>query len=203
MPERIILYMYKNVQQGSHSPWKLLEFWVFLENSLRMNLSLKSPNISKSFKHIPNLLPSFHFSGKLKIKWLSHYNLFEKSIVSRMDVWKNKEKSLKTPWKFTSKLLENSWKRYVMICGNHGTSTWMKYKHSCWCHSKSAQIVSYFYHFFTLVKDLGRFMIQICPTYNDERCSRHMLIKINIYCQYIIQKLSENMTPFVGWRQLL
>ena len=35
-------------------------------------------------------------------------------------------------------------------------------------------------------KDLGRFIIQICPTYNDERCSRHMLIKINIYCQYII-----------------
>ena len=35
-------------------------------------------------------------------------------------------------------------------------------------------------------KDLGRSIIQICPTYNDERCSRHMLIKINIYCQYII-----------------
>ena len=37
-----------------------------------------------------------------------------------------------------------------------------------------------------LQKDLGRFIIQICPTYNDKRCSRHMLIKINIYCQYII-----------------
>ena len=36
------------------------------------------------------------------------------------------------------------------------------------------------------LKDPGRFIIQICPTYNDERCSRHMLIKINIYCQYII-----------------
>ena len=37
-----------------------------------------------------------------------------------MDVWKNKEKSLKTPWKCTSKVLESPWKRYVMICGNHG-----------------------------------------------------------------------------------
>ena len=36
------------------------------------------------------------------------------------------------------------------------------------------------------IKDLGRFIIQICPTYNDERCSCHMLIKINIYFQYII-----------------
>ena len=44
------------------------------------------------------------------------------------------------------------------------------------------------FHFVVLLifKDLGRFIIQICPTYNDERCSRHMLIKINIYCQYII-----------------
>ena len=32
-------------------------------------------------------------------------------IFSRMDVWKNKEKSLKTPWKCTSKVLENSLKK--------------------------------------------------------------------------------------------
>ena len=36
------------------------------------------------------------------------------------------------------------------------------------------------------IKDLGRFIIQTCPTYNDERCSRRMIIKINIYCQYIM-----------------
>ena len=31
------------VTQGSHSPWKVLKFWVFLEKSLKMNLSFKSP----------------------------------------------------------------------------------------------------------------------------------------------------------------
>ena len=36
------------------------------------------------------------------------------------------------------------------------------------------------------MKDLGHFIIQTCPTYNDERCSRRMIIKINIYCQYIM-----------------
>ena len=35
------------------------------------------------------------------------------------------------------------------------------------------------------------FMIQICPTYNNERCSRRILDEINMYFQYII--LSENM----------
>ena len=37
-----------------------------------------------------------------------------------------------------------------------------------------------------LSKDLGRFIIQTCPTYNDERWSRRMISKIDIYCQYII-----------------
>ena len=32
-------------------------------------------------------------------------------IFSRMDVWKNKEKSLKSPWKCTSKVLEKSLKK--------------------------------------------------------------------------------------------
>ena len=33
----------QEIAQDSHSPWKVLEFWVFLEKSLKMNLSLKSP----------------------------------------------------------------------------------------------------------------------------------------------------------------
>ena len=39
---RLWFYAYKKYQ-GSHSPWKVLEFWVFLEKSLKMNLSVKSP----------------------------------------------------------------------------------------------------------------------------------------------------------------
>ena len=35
-------------------------------------------------------------------------------------------------------------------------------------------------------KELGRFIIQICPTYDNEKCSRRILSKINIYCQNII-----------------
>ena len=39
-----IEWNFKNASiQGSHSPWKVLKFWVFLEKSLKMNLSLKSP----------------------------------------------------------------------------------------------------------------------------------------------------------------
>ena len=36
-------------------------------------------------------------------------------LFSRMDVWKNKEKSLKSPWKCTSKVLEKSLKK---VCHN-------------------------------------------------------------------------------------
>ena len=69
-------------------------------------------HLKKVKKHIPKSPPPHHFSGELKIKW-SLYVLFEKSIVdlfSQMDVWKNKEKSLKSPWKCTSKVLEKSFK---------------------------------------------------------------------------------------------
>ena len=71
--------------------------------------------------HVPNL-PIF--SGKFKIKWFFLYILFEKSIFFlQMDVWKNKKKSLKTPWKWTSKLLE---KGNVIIDYSHNV-TWY-----CW-----------------------------------------------------------------------
>ena len=45
--------------QGSHSPWKVLEFWVFLEKSLKMNLSLKSPWIKGTFLEISSGSPWF------------------------------------------------------------------------------------------------------------------------------------------------
>ena len=37
-----------------------------------------------------------------------------------------------------------------------------------------------------VMKELGRFIIQQCPTYNNERCSRRILNEINVYCQFII-----------------
>ena len=37
------MWKVKIIMQGYHSPWKVLEFWDFLEKSLKMYLSLKSP----------------------------------------------------------------------------------------------------------------------------------------------------------------
>ena len=39
------------------------------------------------------------------------------------------------------------------------------------------------------LKELGRFIIQTCPTYDYEKCSRRILSEINIYCQYNIQTI--------------
>ena len=35
-------------------------------------------------------------------------------------------------------------------------------------------------------KELGRFVIQTCPTYGNEKWSRRILCETNIFCQYII-----------------
>ena len=52
------------------------------------------------------------------------------------------------------------------------------------------------------LKELGRFIVQTCSTYKNERCNHRILSEINIYCQYIILAIW-NMTPFVRWRQFL
>ena len=44
------------------------------------------------------------------------------------------------------------------------------------------------------LKELGRFIIQSCPTYDNEKCSRRILNEINIYCQYIILTICKHDT---------
>ena len=44
----------------------------------------------------------------------------------------------------------------------------------------------HFYSNFWAEKELGRFMTQAYPTYNNDRCSRRNLSEIDIYYQYII-----------------
>ena len=73
---------------------------------------------SKSSKIVKNLLkslpPPYHFSGKTQDQMVS-VSLISKvrcwSFFREMDVWNNKEKSLKSPWKCISKVLERSLKK--------------------------------------------------------------------------------------------
>ena len=95
----------------------------FKQNCLSLYYNHNTANHLKKLKHIQKSPSPFTiFLAKLKIKW-SLYVLFEKSIAdhfSRMHIWKNKEKSLKTSWKCTSKVLEKgmSWSVGTMCLTN-------------------------------------------------------------------------------------
>ena len=70
------------VKQGSQSPWKVLEFWGFLEMSLKMNLSLKSPWILGTFLEISigtKCSPWFHVLCILnwKFEWIQQIKRYK------------------------------------------------------------------------------------------------------------------------------
>ena len=77
----------------------------FKQNCLRLYYNHNTVNNLNTLKNSPH-----HFSGELKIKW-SLYVLFEKSIVEHFFREWMFERTKKSPWKCTSKVLEKgmSW----------------------------------------------------------------------------------------------
>ena len=70
-------------------------------------------------------------------------------------------------------------------------STEIRLSQKGWCNKPT---ILQFQWLFNTEKELGRFIIQTCPTYNNEKCSRRILSEINIYCQYIILTICKHAT---------
>ena len=49
-----------------------------------------------------------------------------------------------------------------------------------------------------MLNELGRFVIQQCPSYDNKKWSRRILNEINIYCQYIILTIWKH--DYFCWR---
>ena len=86
----------------------------FKQNCLRLYYNhnaanhLKELKTDTKFSPPPTIFLASSRSNGLCMSYLKSPLLI---IFSRMDVWKNKEKSLKSPWKWTSKVLEKSLKK--------------------------------------------------------------------------------------------
>ena len=92
----------------------------FKQNCLSLYCNHNTANHLKKFKHIPKSTPPpNHFSGELKIKGLCMSYLKSPLLIifSRMDVWKNRKKSLKMYLKSRWKVLEKgmSWSVGTMV----------------------------------------------------------------------------------------
>ena len=85
----------------------------FKQNCLRLFYNHNTAHRLKKLNTYPNLSPPTIFLANSRSNGLCMSYLKSPLLIifSRMDVWKNKEKSLKSPWKCTSKVLEKSLKK--------------------------------------------------------------------------------------------
>ena len=124
----------------------------FKQNYMRLYYNHDTAKSSKKVKkYIPESPPPTIFLANSRSNGLCMSYLKSPLLIifSRMDVW-----TKKSPWKVLEnvpqKSLKSPWKRYVMICGNHGNINALRFTCPTWTRFNYSVFWKKYYRYFVI-----------------------------------------------------